>query len=75
MSYVCHFILVGPLEHGIGKGKSAWQTSIQYNGAAGRAVDGQVTKTIYSDNSCTATTSQHNPRWAVELGNRRQGKT
>eukprot|EP00058_Branchiostoma_floridae_P027354 XP_002612845.1 hypothetical protein BRAFLDRAFT_118409 [Branchiostoma floridae] len=47
--------------------KQATQSSTKYRGAAGRAVDGDVSPR-YAENSCTHTAKESNPWWQVDLG-------
>ncbi|XP_035671477.1 uncharacterized protein LOC118412621 isoform X2 [Branchiostoma floridae] len=47
--------------------KKATQSSTKYRGAAGRAVDGDVSPR-YAENSCTHTAKESNPWWQVDLG-------
>jgi len=49
------------------RGRPAAQSSIEYGGAAERAVDGR-TDGIFSHGSCTHTKSDENPWWRVDLG-------
>ncbi|CAH1252404.1 ZAN [Branchiostoma lanceolatum] len=48
-------------------GKPAFETSVEFGGVAGRAVDGN-TNTNWYNNSCTHTQDQSNPSWWVDLG-------
>ncbi|XP_078577504.1 uncharacterized protein LOC144862672 isoform X7 [Branchiostoma floridae x Branchiostoma japonicum] len=47
--------------------KKTTQSSTRYGGAAGRAVDGDVSP-LYAENSCTHTAKESNPWWQVDLG-------
>ncbi|XP_078655745.1 fucolectin-like [Branchiostoma floridae x Branchiostoma belcheri] len=48
-------------------GKSAYQTSTDEGGRAGRAVDGKTNGNYYA-HSCTHTRNQADPSWRVDLG-------
>jgi F5/8 type C domain len=54
----------------VAQGKVATQSSTDYGGLAGRAVDGN-TSGVFSQGSVTSTLSQNNPWWSVDLGQSR----
>lgn len=51
----------------IAKGKSCKSSSVNFGGAASRAVDGN-TNGIYTNNSCTHSQDEKDPWWEIDLG-------
>lgn len=51
----------------IAKGKTCRASSVNYGGAASRAVDGN-TNGVYSGNSCTHSNDENDPWWEIDLG-------
>ncbi|GMH44504.1 hypothetical protein BSKO_12456 [Bryopsis sp. KO-2023] len=51
----------------VSQGKLASQSSLAYDGAPGRAIDGDANPN-YSGGSCTHTQTELNPWWQVDLG-------
>jgi len=51
----------------VARGKATRQTSTDYDGAPGRAVDGNADAN-YGGGSCTHTNTEDYPSWRVDLG-------